>query len=83
MNMKLGGKLLNCLRIKAQLYKNLQRVSVVDGTTHSQKNDVESNKGSMENGAKVFVLFLHGVQLVLRSSVLTVLDLDECHVGEC
>jgi len=29
------------------------------------------------------VLFLHGAQLVLRSSVLTVLNLDECHVDEC
>ena len=31
----------------------------------------------LENVAKVFVLFLCGVQLVLRSGVLTVLDLDE------
>ena len=31
----------------------------------------------MENVAKVFVLFLCGVQLVLRPGVLTVLDLDE------
>ena len=34
----------------------------------------------MENVAKVFVLFLYGVQLVLRSGVLTVLDLDEVDV---
>ena len=34
----------------------------------------------MENVAKVFVLFLCGVQLVLRSGVLTVLDLDEVDV---
>ena len=33
------------------------------------------------NVAKVFVLFLHGVQLVLRSGVLTVLDLDEVDVS--
>ena len=31
----------------------------------------------MENVAEVFVLFLCGVQLVLRSGVLTILDLDE------
>jgi len=31
----------------------------------------------LENVAEVFVLFLCGVQLVLRSGVLTVLDLDE------
>ena len=29
------------------------------------------------DGAEAFVLFLRGAQLVLRSSVLTVLDLDE------
>ena len=34
----------------------------------------------MENVAKVFVLFLYGVQLVLRSGVLTVLDLDKVDV---
>ena len=34
----------------------------------------------MEDGAEAFVLFLHGAQLVLRSSVLTVLDLDEVNV---
>ena len=34
----------------------------------------------MENVAKVFVLFLCGVQLVLRSVVLTVLNLDEVDV---
>jgi hypothetical protein len=38
---------------------------------------VESNGGSLENFAKVFVLFLCGVQLVLRSGVLTVYDLDK------
>ena len=32
------------------------------------------------NVAKVFLLFLYGVQLVLRSNVLTVLDLDEVDV---
>ena len=30
----------------------------------------------MENVAKVFMLFLCGVQLVLRSGVLIILDLD-------
>ena len=38
---------------------------------------MESNGGSLENFAKVFVLFLCGVQLVLRSGVLTVYDLDK------
>jgi hypothetical protein len=42
---------------------------------------VESNGDSLENVAKVFVLFLCGVQLVLRSGVLTVLDLDEVDVA--
>jgi len=52
-------------------------VGFVDGATHTQEDDVESNGGSLENVAKVFELFLCGVNLVLRSGVLTVLDLDE------
>ena len=55
-------------------------MSVVDGAAHTQKDDVKSNRGSLENVAKVFVLFLCGVQLVLRSGVLTVLDLDKVDV---
>ena len=78
--MELGGKLLYSLRIKTQFLERLQSVSVVDGAAHTQKDDVESNGGSLENVAKVFVLFLCGVQLVLRPSVLTVLDLDEVDV---
>ena len=56
-------------------------MSVVDGAAHTQKDDVKSNGGSLENVAKVFVLFLCGVhQLVMRSGVLTVLDLDKVDV---
>jgi len=55
-------------------------VGVVDGATHTQEDDVESNGCSLENVAKVFVLFLCGIQLVLRSGVLTVLDLDKPEV---
>ena len=77
----LGGKLLSSLRIETQFLERLQSVSVVDGAAHTQKDDVESNGGSSENVAKVFVLFLCGVQLVLRSGVLTVLDLDEVDVA--
>ena len=55
-------------------------MSVVNGATHTQKDDVESNGGSLENVAKVFVLFLCGVQLLLRSGVLTILDLDKVDV---
>ena len=51
-------------------------MSVVNGAAHTHKDDVESDGGSLEMFAKVFVLFLCGVQLVLRSGVLTVLDLD-------
>ena len=76
-HMELGGKLLNSLRIETWFLERLQSVSVEDGAAHAQKDDVESNKGSLENVAKVFVLFLCVVQLVLRSGVLTVLDLDE------
>ena len=80
MHMELGGKLLNSLRIETQFLERLQSVSVVDGAAHTQKDDVESNGGSLENIAKVFVLFLCGIQLVLGSGVLTVLDLDKVDV---
>ena len=62
-HMELRGKLLSSLRIETQILKRLQSVSVVDGATHTQKDDVESNRGSLENVAKIFVLFLCGVQL--------------------
>ena len=41
---------------------------------------MESNRGSLENVAEIFVLFLCGVQLVLRSVVLMILDLDKVDV---
>ena len=46
--MKLGGKLLNSLRIKTQFLERPQSMSVVDGATHTQKDDVEGNEGSLE-----------------------------------
>jgi hypothetical protein len=55
-------------------------VSVVDGATHTQKDDVESNGGSLESVAEIFVLILCGVQLVLRFGVFTIIDLDEVDV---
>ena len=56
-------------------------MSVVDGATHTQKDNAESNGGFLENVAEIFVLFLCGVQLVRRSGVLTIiLDLDEVDV---
>ena len=75
-HMELGGKLLNYLRIETQLLERLQSVSVVDGAADTQKDDVENNGGSLEHVAEVFVLLLCGVQLVLRSGVLIILDLD-------
>ena len=79
--MEHGGKLLYSLRTKTQFLRRLQSVSVVDGATHTQaKDDVESNGDSLENVAEVFVLLLCGVQLVLRSGVLTILDLDKVDV---
>jgi len=60
-HMELGGKLFISLRIKTQFLERLQSVNVVDGATHTQKDDMESNGGSMENDANVFVLFLCGV----------------------
>jgi len=56
--MELGDKLLNFLKIETQFLERLQSVIVVDGAVHTQKDDVESNGGSLENVAKVFVLFL-------------------------
>ena len=41
---------------------------------------MESNGGSLENVAEIFVLFLCGVQLVLRSGVLKILGLNEVGV---
>ena len=79
-HMELGGKLLKSLRIENQFFKRLQSVGVVDGAAHNQEDDLKSNRGSLENVAKVFVLFLCGVQLVLRSGVLTVLYLDKVDV---
>ena len=73
--MELGGKLLNSLRIETRFFRRLQSVGVVDGATHTQKDDVKSNGGSLENVAEIFVLLLCGVQLVLRSGFLTILDL--------
>jgi len=75
-HMELGGKLLNLLRIETRFIERLESVGVVDGAAHTQKDDVESNGGFLENVAKVFMLFLCGVELVLRSGVLTVLNLD-------
>ena len=53
--------LVNSLRIKTQFLERLQSVSVVDGASHTQEDDVESNGGSLENVAEVFVLFLCNV----------------------
>ena len=48
-HMELGGKLLSSMRIETQFFERLQSVSVVDGATHTQKDDVENNGGSLEN----------------------------------
>jgi hypothetical protein len=71
MNMKLGSKFLNTLRIKTHLLKMLQLVIVVDGATHSQKDGVESNGGSLKGEAELY-LKLHGV------GVLSVLKCASC-----
>jgi hypothetical protein len=44
------------------------RIQTLDG--------VEGNGGSLKDRAEIFVLFLRGAQVVLRSSVLTVLYLE-------
>jgi hypothetical protein len=80
MNMQLGSKYLSSLRIKTQFLERLQRVIVADSATHSQKDGMEGNGGGSLKGGAEAVLFLRGAQLFLRSSVLTVLDLDEVNV---
>ena len=72
---------LKSLRIKSQLLKSLQRVFVVDGATHTQKDNMEGNRGSLKGGAEAFMLFLRSAYLFLRSNVLTVLDIDEVNVS--
>ena len=80
-HMELKGKLLKSLRIETQILERLQSLSVVDGAAaHTQKDDAESNGGSLENVAEVFVLLLCGVQLVLRYVAFTIVDLDEVDV---
>ena len=64
-HMELGGKLLYSLKFKTQFLERLQSVSIVDGATHTLEDDAESNGGSLENVAEIFVLFLCGVQLLL------------------
>ena len=56
-HMELGGKLLYSWRIETQFLERLQSVSFVDVATHTQKNDVESNGGSLENVAEAFAAF--------------------------
>ena len=63
------------MRFKTQLLKRIQRVNFVISATHSQKDCVEGNEESLKLEAEAFMLFLRGAQLVLRSSVLTELDL--------
>ena len=58
-HMELKGKLLKSLKIEPQILERLQSLSVVDGAAaHTQKDDAESNGGSLENVAEVFVLLL-------------------------
>jgi hypothetical protein len=78
--MKIESKFLSSLRVKTQLLKRFRCVLVFEGATHSQKDGVDGNEGSLKDGAEAFLLFLCGAQLVLRSSVLTVLDLGELDV---
>ena len=51
-NIKLGSMFLSSLKVKTQLLKRLQCVIVVDGATHSQKDGVEGNGGSLKDGAE-------------------------------
>ena len=50
---------------------------VVAGAIHTQKDGVDGNGCSLKGGVEAFVLFLRGAQLVMRSCVLTVLNLNQ------
>jgi hypothetical protein len=56
--MKTSFLSLKSLKIKTQLLKRLQRVIVVYGPTHSKKDYVEANGGSLEDRAEAFMLSL-------------------------
>ena len=80
MNIKLGSKFLNYLRIKTQLLKRLLRVIVVDSATHSQKDGVMGSNKLLE-GRRSLCCFC-AAQRSAGSAVecLTVLDLDDVNV---
>ena len=79
-HMELGGKLLNSLGIENQFLERLQSVSVVDGAVHTQKDDVESNRGSLECCKGLCAVPLRRLAGSELSGVLTVLDLDKVNV---
>ena len=61
MYMKLGSKFLNAFRVKTWLvYLNALVCDSRSGATHSQKDGMEGNGGSLKIGAEAFVLFLRG-----------------------
>jgi len=70
MIMRLGSKFLCFFKFKIRLLKRLQRMIVVDGATHSQKDGVEGNGGSLKDGAEAFVLFEHCSNSFLRGAQL-------------
>ena len=47
--------------------KLMQGVIVVDGAAHAQKDGVKSSGSSFKDVAEILMLFLRGIQLVLRS----------------
>ena len=56
-------------------------MGVVDGAAHTQKDDVGRVRRLLGECFKGLVLFLCGIQLVLRSGVLTALDLNDVDVA--
>ena len=76
MNMKLGS---NSLIIETQLLKRLKCVIVVGGATHSPIRMVwRVTEAPWSIVQRSLCCSCAGAQLVLRSSVLKVLDLDKC-----
>ena len=78
-HMELGGELLNSLRIKTQFFERLQSVGVVDGAAHTQKDDVKSNRGSLEKVASTSSQYLISTRWMSRRGLLR--SLGRCCLG--
>ena len=77
MGMKLESKAFDSLRIKAETLKRIQSVRDVNDTPYTQQENDMKYVVSCYAAPKGTVLSLSSLELPLRASVLTVLDLNE------